>query len=119
MYASNSISLTLNVSIPETEAIAKYYLQLGVIWYQTDWNDSDVIVYAYGGSGSSITDFSGDLTLAEIPDGSHNVTFIARVDGGYPAGLTWYWFELVSSSTVYFSVDTISPSVSILSNGGF
>jgi hypothetical protein len=114
VYTSNIISLTINVSIPEPTA--KYSLHLHSIQYQTDWKDSLTSVYEYPpGSGLTITDFSGNLTLAEVPDGSHNVTFIAYVDGGYAVGLTWYAFALKSYLSVFFSVDTASPSVSILS----
>jgi hypothetical protein len=114
VYTSNIISLTINVSIPEPTA--KYSLHLHSIQYQTDWKDSLTSVYEYPpGSGLTITDFSGNLTLAEVPDGSHNVTFIANVDGGYAVGLTWYWFYMKSYLNVFFSVDTVSPSVSILS----
>jgi hypothetical protein len=87
-----------------------------LVQYQTDWEDHVVGVYEYPpGSGLMITDFYDDLTLKDIPDGSHNVTFVAYVDGGYADGLTWYAFALKSYSTIYFSVDTVSPSVSILS----
>jgi hypothetical protein len=116
LYSLNRFSLTLNVSIPEPTA--KYHLHLHTIQYQTDWEDNVVGVYEYPpGSGLTITDFSDDLTLKDIPDGSHNVTFVAYVDGGYADGLTWYAFALNSYSTIYFSVDTASPNVSVLSMG--
>ncbi|MBN1358035.1 hypothetical protein JW988_04615 [Candidatus Bathyarchaeota archaeon] len=113
-YAQNEISLTLNVSIPELKA--KYDLHLRYIRYQTDWEDNFVTAYHYGpGSGLTITDFSDDLTFAEIPEGSHNVTFSACVEGGYGDGITYYAFYLVSSETIYFTVDITAPIVSILS----
>ena len=56
------------------------------------------------------------MTLAEIPEGSHNVTFVTIIDGGYGDGPTFCWFNLESNSTIYFVVDMTSPSVSILSN---
>jgi hypothetical protein len=113
-YAQNKISLTLNVSIPEPKA--KYDLHLRYIRYQTDWEDNFVTAYHYApGSGLTITDFSDDLTLAEIPEGSHDVTFSACVEGGYGDGITYYAFYLVSSETIYFTVDITAPIVSILS----
>jgi len=117
VYATNTVSLTINVSIPETEATAKYSLHLRYIRYQTDWKDSFFSVYEYPpGTGLWITDFLYNMTLAEIPEGSHNVTFVTIVDGGYGDGATFCWFNLESNSTIYFVVDLTSPSVSILSN---
>ena len=116
LYAQNEISLTLNVSIPETRAITKYRLYLVNIWLQRDWNDNVTYLYKYPpGSGRIITHFSEELTLADIPDGSHNVTFTAYADGGYLEGVTYYDFDIVISSTIRFSVDTTSPIVTISS----
>jgi hypothetical protein len=114
LYSSNKLSLALNVSIPEPTA--KYSLHLHTIQYQTDWKDRVVRVYTDPtGSGPMITDFSDTLILEDVPDGSHNVTFVASVDGGYAEGLIWYAFAVKSVSSVYFSVDTTSPSISVLS----
>ncbi len=113
LYSLNRLSITFDVSIPEP--IDKYHLHLHTIQYQTDWEDSVVRVYRDPtGSGLMITDFSDALTLEDIPDGSHNVKFVASVDGGYADGLTWYAFAIESISSVYFSVDTTSPSISVL-----
>jgi hypothetical protein len=114
LYSSNKLSLALNVSIPEPTA--KYSLHLHTIQYQTDWKDRVIRVYTDPtGSGPMITDFSDTLILEDVPDGSHNVTFVASVDGGYAEGLTWYAFAVKSVSSVYFSVDTTSPEISVLS----
>jgi hypothetical protein len=117
VYNQNTISLTVDVSIPETEAINKYGLYINNIRIQRDWNNSDVRVYSWGGSGPLITDFSGNLTIADIPEGSHTVTFIANMHGGYFVWetATSYNFRLASYSNLYFSVDTTSPSISLLS----
>jgi hypothetical protein len=112
VYASTEISLTLNVSIPEP---AKYGLYLTKIRYQMDWKESITTLYLHTvSSGEFITDFSGNLTLAEIPDGSHNITFVISSLGGYGDGLTGKYFNLANYLTIYFSVDTASPMVSVL-----
>jgi hypothetical protein len=115
VYSSNSISVNLNVSIPKTQAIDKYHLAIGGIWYQKDLNKSYIPVYLWSGSGSQLTDFSGDVTVADLSEGYHNVTFLSSVDGGYADGLTWYWFQMKSYLTISFTVDTASPDVSVLS----
>jgi hypothetical protein len=114
IYTKNEISLTLNVSIPKTEAINKYTLSINSIRFQRDWNDSIGSVYGWDGSGPLITDFSGNLTLTDIPDGSHSVTFTENMHGSYPEGVNVYYFDLASYSTIHFSVDTTSPSISVL-----
>jgi hypothetical protein len=117
VYAQNEISVTLNVSIPKTEAITKYSLYINNVQLQRDWNDSFVRVFSWGGSGPLTTDFYGNLTLKDIPEGHHNVTFIANMHGGYFdwATATSYNFKLTSYSTLSFSIDTASPTVLVLS----
>ena len=115
IYASNEISIPLNVSIPKTEAIDKYHLSIGGIYYQIDRDKTYFPVYRWSGSGPTITDFSGDAIISELSEGFHNVTFMSSVDGGYADGLTSYWFGMHSYLTISFLVDTISPEISFLS----
>ena len=115
IYASNEISIPLNVSIPKTEAIEEYHLSIGGIYYQIDRDKTYFPVYRWSGSGPTITDFSGDAIISELSEGFHNVTFMSSVDGGYADGLTSYWFGMHSYLTISFLVDTISPEISFLS----
>lgn len=110
IYSENNISLTLTVSIPESN----YSLGLTEIRYQRDWKESIARLYHYTGYGLWITDFSYNLTLSEIPEGSHSITFIAEAGGGYAVGLTAYSFGVSSVSVINFTIDTISPEVSLL-----
>ena len=112
-YASNKIFVSLNVSIPERDH--NYGLYIYEISYVRDWSDSIATFYHYPvGSGRWISDFSGNTTLVDIPEGFHNVTFVVRTYGGYAEGLTAYSFGITSISSMYFSVDTVSPKVLIL-----
>jgi hypothetical protein len=116
VHASNNIYLTLTVSIPKYKStFFKYYLSLNRIQYQGDWSDNLVNIYSWGGSGPLITDFSDNLTLTDIPEGSHNVTFTAYVDGGRADGLTWSYFGLQNHLTLNFTVDITAPTISISS----
>jgi hypothetical protein len=113
-YASNKIFVSLNVSIPEPDH--NYGLYIYKISYVRDWSDNIAALYQYPvGSGRWISDFSENTTLIDIPEGLHNVTFIVRTHGGYAEGLTAYSFGITSISSIYFSVDTVSPKVLILS----
>jgi hypothetical protein len=115
VYASKSVSLNISVSIPES-MWNQYSLDLNEVRYQMDWKESAATLYHYRvGSGLFITDFSKNVTLTDIPEGYHNITFIAQGYGGYCEGFTGKYFYVASSTMIRFSVDTISPRVSILS----
>lgn len=112
VYASNNISLTFNVSIPEP----KYSLRLMEIRYQTNWSETIPILYQNtNGYGPDITDFSDNLTLTDIPEGNHNITFIAAAEGVYSADLVGKLFSLTNASRIYFSVDITPPTVRVFS----
>jgi hypothetical protein len=118
VYASKSVSLNISVSIPES-MWNQYNLHLNEIRYQMDWKESIATLYHKSiGSQQPRTYFSKNLTLTEIPEGYHNVTFVAQGYGGYCEGFTAHYFYIASSAMIRFTVDTISPSVSILSLKG-
>jgi len=111
-YDSNTISLNLNVSL---EPLLNYGLYITEVSYQRDWKDTIATIYKEAvGSGQFITDFSMNLTLAEIPEGSHSITFVVSSHGGVADGLTLKYFNMRTNSSAYFTVDTTSPNVMIL-----
>jgi hypothetical protein len=128
VYAVNVISLSVNVSVGEsTTASSKYIAE---IQYRADWQEDNFTIYEYNPTGDIysseqlITSFSKTLNLTGIPDGNHNLTVYAEERGAYYNhtvydGNVWYQyyylFEINSSSSVYFTVDTAPPEVTFVS----
>jgi hypothetical protein len=113
VYASNNVSLNLNVSIPES----KYAITIFEIYYVRDWVENTVYVYRRPTMATDLwkTEFSIKLNFTEIPDGNHNITFTADATGGYANPIGCYPFIVTSISMINFTVDTTPPSISVLS----
>jgi len=133
LYTTSDISLSVNVSIGESKTADLKYI--GEIYYQADWQTNKTTIYAnslvnpnegfYYTSDPQISQFSETLNLTGIPDGNHSLVVYAKEMGTYYAytdswanGYDWeyYWnFEIETSLSVFFTVDTTAPIVSILS----
>jgi hypothetical protein len=111
---TNSLSVTLNVSITTTN-MQNYQEWISRVYYKLDWLQEDTYVYAYH-NPPTITEFYYRLNLTEIPEGVHKITFHAVERGFYcPYLLEYYDFSASDSSVVVFTIDTTPPSVSVLS----
>ncbi len=129
VYATNGIALSVNVSVGESSTASSKYI--GEIYYKADWQTSNFTIYEYNptkdiySTEPVITQFSKTLTLTGIPDGNHSLVVYAKERGSYyshtdySAGNVWYeyyyLFEIDGSSSVFFTVDTTAPSISVLS----
>jgi hypothetical protein len=112
-YGTNDVALNLNVSFGDSTASAR---RIKEIYYTTDWQPNNTILYGYSG-----TEFSTTIKLTEIPDGNHTITVNAtearQYDGytDYAHGLHYKVFEVTGSSSVSFTVDTKAPPIWVLS----
>ena len=131
LYATNIISLSINVSVGESSTADSMYI--AEVYYKADWQTSNTSIYErkpYADKAPyivepAITKFSEMLSLTGIPDGTHSLVVYAKERGTYYShtdswanGYCWeyyYDFEIDDSSSVFFTIDTTSPSVSILS----
>jgi len=114
ILAKNKTALIFNVSVSKANKIQ----MLTDIYYETDWQQGNTSVYHLDMTNPShylywIKDFSFNDILTEIPDGNHNVTIIAAAWGAYSEGATMKYFDVSTSLSVSFNVDTVSPSISI------
>ncbi len=131
LYATNIISLSINVSVGESSTADSMYI--AEVCYKADWQTNNTCIYErkpYADKSPyivepAITKFSETLSLTSIPDGNHSFVVYAKERGTYYShtdswgnGYCWeyyYDFEIDDSSSVFFTIDTTSPSVSILS----
>ena len=128
-YSATSITFSLNVSVGESTTASSKFIR--EIQYKVDWQTSNTTLYELNPTGDPystekvITSFSKTLNLTGIPDGNHSLNVYAREKGAYynytdyGEGSVWteyyYLFEINSSSSVFFTVDTSTPTISVLS----
>jgi hypothetical protein len=126
VYATNTISLSVNVSVGESStAYSKY---IGEVYYKTDWQINNTYIYESNPTKSLYStepaQFSKTMNLTGIPDGNHSLVVYAKERGAYHSHSeysppVWYFyyylFEIDGSSTVFFTVDTTAPRITVLS----
>lgn len=117
-YATNTLSLVFNVSVGESETAHSRLMY--AIYYKADWQkDSFCILgpYLFNEGDFGFGNFSSaayNLTLTGIPEGNHNLTIYAEETGAYGFPFMSVFF-INGSSSIYFSIDTLPPSISLLS----
>jgi hypothetical protein len=119
IYPKN-LNLTFDVIIPETND-DKSISGVSKLYYQASWEPNEVIISKYGFGES--TSFSIDLS--GVSGGNHSITIYAVGCGSYEVNhkfinsFTIFYdietFEITVNSTVSFTKDLVSPSISILS----
>ena len=128
IYPTNVISLSINVSVGEsTTAYSKY---VDEVYYKTDWQINNTYIYEFDPTknvySTEPAQFSKTLNLTGIPDGNHSLVVYAKERGSYyshsdykpPPNVFYnyyYLFEIDGSSTVFFTVDTTAPRITVLS----
>jgi hypothetical protein len=120
-YASNNISLTFNVSIPESNNGTVW---LAEVYYKTSWQSSETYVRE-GSDLASLYSETFSINLTKVPGGRPRWIEIHAVGQGghvthevcrFPFSTIYQvFFKLTSSSMVNFTIDTIPPEISILS----
>ena len=119
-YGCPDILFNFNVSVGETPANAREWID--DVYYKGEWEEGRHLA-SYRSTLSSRTEFSINVTA---PEGKHEVTVWAEGKGSYSVdevvygfvnglkGRT-YTFHITGSESVVFTVDTTSPSISVLS----
>ena len=124
-HTMNTISFSINVSLPESPNASGTFIT--EIYYEADWQRNRVLLYDYAKasfdnrieSSRSLPrnlyfQYSQDLT--GIPEGKHSILVFAGGGGSYlTGGMGYYRFWVNDSSSVFFTIDTTPPSVSVLS----
>ncbi len=125
--AFNSSNISLPVEIKVGDSISAKSKQLDLIYYKGDWQDNITELYRYlpafmNGSRprmSSIEEYCATINLTAIPEGNHTLTVNAGEIGSYIRHQNnryyAYSFVINETSTIDFSIDTISPTISALS----
>ena len=119
-YGCPDVLLSFNVTVGETSANA--HQGIDRVYYRGDWEESRHLA-GYQVTRFHITEFSINLT---VPEGKHELSVSVEGDGSY-----WvdeavyesdielrgriYGFDVTGLESVVFTVDTISPTVSVLS----
>ena len=113
IYASGDLLLNFNVSVKS----AKWY-RIDMITYKTSWKEDTFTVYKWVWSPENpdppFVDYSFIVNLTGIQEGKQNITITVIGRGGYAIDYVAYNFYTNVSSSIYFTIDAISPIVSIL-----
>lgn len=145
VYNTNNFILSFNVTEPSGPGVLSTERSPSVSWiyYKMDWQqDNDIVsdlgterlfkdtITVYKSSRVNYVNFSSEvwrsfypqasnLNLTGLSEGSHNVTVVAWCTGNYvPVDGNAYPEELFyirGSCTAKFSIDAISPSISVSS----
>jgi hypothetical protein len=119
--ATNVVLLSVNVSVGESSTADFRYID--EVYYEADWQKKENRLYEY----DAVRDPEPphwEIEFKSLRDGNYSLVVYAKERGGY-YGATSYsgpiidqhynLFEIDGSSTVFFTVDTSAPSVSVLS----
>ncbi|MCL5948909.1 MAG: hypothetical protein M1490_00325 [Candidatus Bathyarchaeota archaeon] len=134
-YSSPIISIPIQATVGESTTAS--WTRIKEVYYAVDWQTNYTSVYKFTPVSwnmsepipenfftppPSITQLSTNLNLTDIPEGKHTLTVYAVEDGGYSVRkesqlsiygyvTIGYGFQTNSSSTLSFTVDTVSPSI--------
>lgn len=121
-YAVNSVSLSFSVSVGESKTARSRLFH--EIYYIADWqqNKTQLLEKTYNEGdyvGSVSPTFVNNVSFTGIPEGNHNVTVYAEEWGAYTYSkdasfILMSGFSINGSSSVFFTVDTTPPNISIL-----
>jgi hypothetical protein len=118
IYNLNNVALSFHATIGESKTAT--YMRLMKVYYRADWQQNETYVYYNEGINlpyepNAITEFSFNMNLTGVQDGKHYITVHAVEWGAYIEGLFVHMFSITGSSSVNFTIDGISPSVSVSS----
>ncbi len=120
-YATGAVNLTFHVSSID--------LPLYKIYYRTDWQESDVIVYDLSQPPDNlyairpvVTQFPYNIILTGVPEGKRNITVYAveqGTSGDEQDPFAYYHYFVNGSASVSFAIgttfDITPPAISVLS----
>jgi hypothetical protein len=121
MHNTDNVSLCFKVSVGESTTASSTWIH--ELYYKGDWQENKTYIDLeefYEGiptknrSSSLPPEFSFNLT--NIPEGKHSIVVYANEKGRGGNNLFIYWdFFINASTSVNFTIDTISPHVSVFS----
>jgi hypothetical protein len=122
-YGCPDVLLSFNISVGETSA--NTFQKIDRVYYKGDWEESDHLAgyHTINAATFDITEFSLNVT---VPEGKHKLLVWTEGEGTYwedtvvyefykGAKGRSYSFYITGSESVVFTVDTTSPTVSVLS----
>jgi len=112
VYASNNVSLTLNVSIPESNSVS---LRISELYYVPSW------IHGANNKLVKVNAPHGSISLTDVPEGPRWLEVYAVASAtAYEAGhkiegvqyATYYViYKITSSALVKFTVDNTAPKI--------
>jgi len=117
---TNHFALVFNVTASKSQTALTTYITR--VQYRGDWMPNAEFAYQQDFASPEFPSFwEFSLNLTGIPAGRHNIIITANGGGGYAEGLTWYNFNMDSSSSVNFIIGeenlttagTASPAIPI------
>lgn len=120
LYNSNIIPLIFNTSCQQgTNFSAPHVYE---IYYLADWKQANETLYkssidlnGFSSGNKLYTNFSVNLNLTKIPDGTHTIKLVATFVSNYKQDYMINNFLVTNSSTINFTTDASPPKISILS----
>jgi hypothetical protein len=107
VYTENDLPLTITVYAPW---MSEYYANVTQILYRLDY------IGPLGFNAEVGQETSYSTLLQNLREGNRNITVTVVIQGRYQPGPCFVdFFLLEGSSTVYFTVDTVPPTISIVS----
>jgi len=123
ILATDTIPLSFDISMNTSKHIKSdgktlqsvfYFLKsLYDISYQVDWQKDSISVNL--GSYESSYNLIYNITLSKIPEGKHIINVTAFAEGVFAERNNFYFFNVNTSSSVCFTVDTVKPQILITS----
>ena len=119
LFLSNNISFKVTASSSDPINFTDKYTYvtdpwfITDVWYTVDWKEGNTSVihnshYAVGVT----TNLFRYVNLTNIPEGNHTLKMFVNEYGTYVNMVTKYFFNINSSVSVNFVVDTVKPTIS-------
>lgn len=94
-------------------SLTAYSTYLSEVYYTVDWSDENYYLYRFYNPDTHIHDLKQrtgmvkNVTLTDVPEGSHTVTIFAVEEGGYLRDRLTYGFSMTAEYLFNFTVDTV------------
>jgi hypothetical protein len=110
LYSLNKLNVAFDANI----TTAGFDVYITQVYYSTSWRNGNVTIYQLNSDlDPHISEYSGNLTLTEIPQGNQSVSVTVLGYGWYSGGLDRYLFHPKNTATLNFTVDTVAPTVTL------
>ena len=118
----NGNNVTINYNAKVGESATAYTTHIDNVSYTSDWNQNKIYVYRdydpaheeWGSQGQQ-KEISYAAEITNIPEGDHILKMYVDERGSYIIDERLCPFYITKSATVNFTVDTLPPTVTVLS----